>query len=319
MVFLKRMLISLSFLLIVAIFAHIITQRLNHDYFNSFSREYQSSASQGKSGRENKETVVIGILSRTNNLCLREAQRKTFIPKAKAYKLLNIQVFFLLDEKTTELEAEAEINKDIVFLNTTSYRWQVNTAKRLHIWLKYVLLNIPNVILIGRMDDDAFVCAPQMFERLNEVKDKLLYYGYPTKCSDTECVDEMFIVVGVELAQRVANRNFCLERKEKHCLGDGNAGHRFNVWIEIYNDYVYVNEKANGKMVWFYIETKHKDDFQKYKTFDFCKNMLLFHKATVSDIYDMQLNNCLLLRDGFDLAIAKAKTEAAGMCFKQQQ
>ena len=270
---------------------------------------------QERPGREYKETVVIGILSDAKHFCLREAQRKTFIPKAKAYKLLNIKVFFLLDEKTIELEKEQERNQDILFLNTTFHGWGRHFALKLHIWLRYVVFNVPSATLIGRMDDDAFVCAPQMFERLNKVKDKLLYYGYTTGPRQ-ECVDEMFLIVGVELAKRVANRHFCQERKEENCLLDGNAGHKFRSWIKIYDDFVLVDERVNRKIVWFYKDTANKTDFQKYKTFDFCSKYLLFHKATVSDIYDMQLNNSLLLRDGYDTDIAKAKTNISRMCLK---
>ena len=287
---------------------------------SAFYLRGQLSTGQAKSVMENKNTVVFGILSGASNLCLREAQRKTFIPKAKAYKLLNIKVFFLLDEKTTALEAEQKINQDIVFLNATHHGWEVNNAMKLHKWLQYVLLNIKNVILIGRMDDDAFVCAPQMFERLNEVKDKLLYYGYPTgppsACPTTGCVDEMFLIVGAALAQRVANRHICQKENERNCLKDGNAGHRFRSWIQGYKDFVFVNERANRKMIWYYRNTGNKGDFQRYKTYDFCSKYLLFHKANVNDIYDMQLNNSLLLKDGYDSKITKAKTMIAKTCLK---
>ena len=126
----------------------------------------------------------------------------------------------------------------------------------------------------------------------------------------------MFLIVGVELAKRVANRHMCQEKNEVNCLRDGTAGHVFRTWIQIYDDFVFVDERANGKMIWFYRGTGNKADFLKYKTFDFCSKYLLFHKATVSDIYDMQLNNSLLLRDGNDIDIAKAKTNITSMCLK---
>ena len=275
---------------------------------------------QARSGSENKQTVVLGILSAAENVCLREAQRKTFIPKAKAYKLLNIQIFFILDEQTPKLKAEQDKNKDIVFLNTTIHGYMKNFALKFHMWLRYVIYNIPNVFLVGRMDDDAFVCAPQIFERLNEVKNKLLYYGYPTghldQCPKQECVDDMFLIVGVELARRVANRSFCQKnsKPEEHCLKDGNAAHQFGSWIRIYDDFVLVNERANGKMVWFYRSSPNKDELRKYKTFNFCRHFLLYHKATVSEIYDMHLNNSLLLKDEYDTDISEAKTKADSKC-----
>ena len=195
------------------------------------SRGNFSSGGQEITGKENKASVFFGILSKESNFCLREAQRKTFIPKTKAYKLLNIQVFFLLDEKTVGLEEEQKSNQDIVSLNTSFHGYAHRFAFKLHIWLRYVISNIPDVILIGRMDDDSFVCAPQMFHRLNEVKDELLYYGYPTgslaSCPSRECVDEMFLIIGVELAKRVAQRHFCYEKNEELCLTDGTTEHEF--------------------------------------------------------------------------------------------
>ena len=343
MVFHNRIHILFSILLIVAIFAQIsFYNRFLCNRQSKFGQEVamniQPQATELRAIKSNayhslgkfstvqeksrSDTVVLGILSTANHFCLREAQRKTFISKAKAYTLLNIQVFFVLDEKTAELEAEQEINQDIVFLNTTVHGWGRKFALKLHMWLRYVITNIPNVVLIGRMDDDAFVCAPQMFQRLNEVKNKLLYYGYPTgtlhQCPTQECVDDMYLIVGVELAQRVANRHFCQEQKEEHCLieGDSNAGHMFRKWIRIYNDFVFVNERANGKMVWFYRSTKNQNEFRKYRTFNFCSRFLLFHKATVADIYDMHLNNSLLLKDGFDTDITKEKTNTANKCLK---
>ena len=250
-----------------------------------------------------KNTIVIGILSRSKNLCLRAAQREMFIPKASAYKPLTIKVFFLIDQITPELEEEHRIYQDLVFLNTTVNGHGQNYAKKFHIWLNYAVSNFPDAVLIGRMDDDVFACVPQIFDRLNDVKHDLLYYGYPTglvwQCPTQNCVDEMFLIVGVELARRVANRSFCDVNKEENCLYDGNAGHRFGHWIKIYNDIVYVNERANGQMVWFWRGTPNKTEYEKYKTFDFCGHYLLYHKATVTDIYKMNRNNSLLLNDNF--------------------
>ena len=250
-----------------------------------------------------RKTVVIGILSQSKNLCLRDAQRKMFITKASAYKPLIIKAFFLIDQITLELEEEHRINQDLVFLNTSVHGHGKSFARKFHSWLNYAVSNFPDAVLIGRMDDDVFACVPQIFDRLNDVKHELLYYGYPTglvsQCPKQDCVDEMFLIVGVELARRVADRSFCDVSKVENCLYDGNAGHRFGHWIKIYNDIVYVNERANGRMVWFWKGTPRKADYWKYKTFDFCRHFLLYHKATASDIYKMNLNNSLLLNDNF--------------------
>ena len=49
---------------------------------------------------EMRKVMVIGILSADENVCRREAQRRMFISKAKAYQPLDIKVFFLLDSIT---------------------------------------------------------------------------------------------------------------------------------------------------------------------------------------------------------------------------
>ena len=249
-----------------------------------------------------RKVMVIGILSADENVCRREAQRRMFISKAKAYQPLDIKVFFLLDGSTDELEEENKVNRDIVFLNST-FHGHGGFAGKLHKWLRYALQNFPNAVLIGRMDDDVFTCVPQIFDRLNKLKHDLLYYGCPTGspvfCPTQECVDEMFLIVGVELARRIADRNMCEVKKEANCLTDGNAGHLFRQWIQLYDDFVFINERANGKMVFFYHGTPLaiKRELTKQKTANFCKTFLLYHKADVSDLYTMHRDNNLLLGD----------------------
>ena len=92
---------------------------------------------------------------------------------ANAYRRLDIKVFFLLDHPTPELDMEQNIHHDIVYLYTTEHGWNNNFAKKLYNWYRFAV----DALLIGRMDDDVFVCKPQIFDRLNEVKNRLLYYG----------------------------------------------------------------------------------------------------------------------------------------------
>ena len=288
---------------------------------DKLSSENTLFTSKDKLSSENTDkTIVIGILSRSENLCLREAQRKMFLPRAKAYKPLTVKVFFLIDHSTPELEEEQRINQDIVFLNTTIHGWSKHFESKLHSWLKYAVVNFPDAILIGRMDDDVFVCAPQIFDRLNEVKHELLYYGYPTGskeyCPTQECVDEMFLFVGRELGRRVARRQLCQGRRDKNCLDDTNenAGHAFRRWIGIYNDFVFVNERRNGLMVWFYHDSANAINLRKFRTFNFCQKYLLYHKASIIDIYRMNQSNSLLLNDNSSVAISEEDIKKATNC-----
>ena len=164
-----------------------------------------------------REQLIIGILSGSDNACRRDAIRKTFISKAKAYKALDVSVYFVLDEETPVISAEQEVHNDIVFLNTTITGYNKYFGLKYYLWIKYVLRTFPNVSMIGRVDDDVFACTPQIFDRLFNVRHDMLYYGYTTggikMCPTQDCVDEMFIAIGKTLASRVANRTLCLRGK----------------------------------------------------------------------------------------------------------
>ena len=270
---------------------------------------------------DRRGTFVIGILSNSDNLCLREAQRKLFIPRAKSHKRFDIKIFFLLDERTPALDTEQQLNGDIVFLNTSVHGWGKGFARKIHVWLNYVIANFPNAVLVGRMDDDVFTCTPQIFDRLHNVKHELLYYGYPTgypRDCTKDCVDEMFLIIGIELARRVARRNFCDDLKvwKKGCLFDGNGGHQFRHWISIYNDFIFVDEKANNKMIWYYFEYKNQTEYKKFMTPMFCENYLLYHKATPSEIYRWSQYNSLLLNDKLLINVSEKDIINADICPK---
>ena len=264
-----------------------------------------------------KETIVIGILSAEQNVCLREAQRKLFIPQARLYTKMDIKVFFVLDERTPSLDEEHRVNGDIFFLNTSVRGWGTGFAKKIHTWFKFVTTHFPDAKLVGRMDDDVFVCTPQIFDRLNEVKNELLYYGYPTGYRNThrrDSIDDMFLFIGIELTRRVVRRNFCDVQSEKHCLQDGNAGHKFRKWIEIYEDFVLVDERANKKMIFYYKHFQNQSEYRQFITGDFCEKYLLYHKASASVIYRMNQQNGLLLHDSSRKSISEVDIDGAEKC-----
>ena len=272
---------------------------------------------------QRKATIVIGIISESSHFCLREAQRKLFVPQARAYNSLNIKVFFLIDHPTPELEKEQRVNNDIFFLNSTVHGWNKSFGKKLHTWFKFAVASFPDAILFSRMDDDAFVCTPQVFDRLNQIKSPFLYYGYPTgsleKCPTQDCVDDMFIFVGVELVKRVSSRNFCEEKLEENCLYDGDSPIVIRKWISIYIDEIhFVNEKHTGNFVYFYgpglVGTSEMENmYKKYKT-DFCKKHLLFHKSRPSYIYEMNRDNGIQLRDSSRSQITEQDIRNADNC-----
>ena len=122
--------------------------------------------------------VVIGIFSKEENICLRNAQRTMFISQATKYSHLDLNTVFLLDEPSSELEDERKFNNDIVYLNPTIRGWDKAFAWKLYVWYKIVAETFSDADLVGRMDDDVFCCTPQVFDRLKEINDPFLYYGY---------------------------------------------------------------------------------------------------------------------------------------------
>ena len=218
-------------------------------------------------------------------------------------------MFFVLDIETPELLAEQEVHSDIVFLNSTVHGYNRWFGVKLYLWLKYVMKNFPNVSMLGRMDDDAFVCAPQIFDRLNNVKNDMLYYGYPTGsyaiCPTQDCVDDMFIIIGRTLASRVVNRSLCQAGKRlPNCLQNwegGTGAHEFRRWTVQYKDIYHVNERKNNRMIWYYQGTNGNEQrmYRTLRTWNFCQKFLLFHKATVTDLYKMDIQNNQQIRSGY--------------------
>ena len=257
---------------------------------------------------KNRDMLVIGILSHPNNTCIRDAQRKTFISKAKAYKRLDVRVFFVVDEATPDLSEEQRIHKDMVFLNSTVHGHNRGFGVKLYVWLKYVMTKFPNVSMLGRMDDDAFLCTPQIFDRLYGVKHNMLYYGYPTAlsiCPTRDCIDDMFMIIGKTLASRIVSRPLCRNGKVyPNCLNVSKNVNRpleFRQWIMPYKDIMLVDERENNRMIWHYKDTPKREIqiWRAFRTWDFCRKYLLFHKAKISDIYKMDFQNNYQQKFGF--------------------
>ena len=195
--YIKQGLVGAVIICIMTVLAHLnfnsqITMRFYTDGRATESLEVHQ-------GHKNRDMLVIGILSHPDNTCIHDAQRKTFITKANAYKRLDVRVFFVVDEATRDLSEEQRIHQDIVFLNSTvrgHNRW---FGVKLYVWLKYAMNKFPNVSMLVRMDDDAFLCTPQIFDRLCSVKHDTLYYGYSTAlsiCPTKDCIDDMFMIIG---------------------------------------------------------------------------------------------------------------------------
>ena len=282
----------------------------------NISREESNSVKPEKISRDK---VVIGILSHSNNVCLRNAQRRTTIPLARNYTKLDIQFVFVLDSATPALMTEQKANNDMVFLNITEGGWNHLFTLKLYLWYKYAVHHYPDLLLVGRMDDDLFLCIPQALDRLASIKHKNLYYGYGVVCRNDECLDDVYLFFGIELAKRIVNQTHCSVKSVKGCLADGkHPGTAINNWVRTHmkENYVLVNEFKSGKFVYFYLENslKKKQNLQSLRTENFCQKYILYHKASAKDIYEMHRNNSALSINDVMQAIPQSEIENAEKC-----
>ena len=243
--------------------------------------------------------LVIGIFSKQENVCLRNAQRTMFISQARKYSHIDIHTIFLLDESNEELEKERKLNSDIMYLNSTIQGWNKAFAWKLYTWYKLVVDNFPDADLVGRMDDDVFCCTPQIFDRFKEINDPFLYYGYNLKvkgelCPTEDCADDMFLFIGMELVRKIITGKYCEGEFRDNCLRSEYPWRNARSWISLSSNNTKVVHD-NSKMIYFYSgNSSGKREMMKlYRRYGrhFCKKYLLFHKADARHIYEMNKEN----------------------------
>ena len=233
---------------------------------------------------QEKPHLVIGILSSSGHFDHRNSQRNTWISTLTNIKHqlpFRITLKFLLDRPTSESMTEDNINKDIVYLNVTHSGRAIKFGEKMHVWLKYINRNYPDVVLGGKMDDDAFLCIPQIINRLFELKSPTLYYGWTSndhwakRTSIDKRMDEMFVVLGRDLIQRIAARTYCGKMKcdiANQLVDTNYGGTSLGVWLSVYDD---VHFHADNNIILHAKEiTKH------YIRTDACSNHLIFHKSS---------------------------------------
>ena len=273
----------------------------------------------------NRPKIVIGIFSNDKNYCLRNAQRMMFISQARKYRSFDIKVVFLLDHPNPKLEEERRINDDMLYLNSTVQGWNNAFAWKLYVWYKIVAKTFPDTVLVGRMDDDVFCCTPQVFDRLMEFNDPFLYYGFRLSagnvCPTNDCIDDMFLFVGIEIVRRITRGNFCDARQSEGCLRSKFPWKNLREWIQLSSNSTRVVHD-NSKMIYFYsgptsAKVRMETLYKKYKK-DFCKKYILFHKASARYIYEMNKENGLQLGDFIRSKIAEENLMNANSCIWKQ-
>ncbi|KAK3086538.1 hypothetical protein FSP39_019888 [Pinctada imbricata] len=246
---------------------------------------------------ENTPFVLVGIVSDENNYGLRNAHRKTWLSRRELHGPYRVKVYFLLDISTLALRIEQSRSHDMFFFNSTNSASDVNTGQRLHMWFKFAANTYPEAELVIWMDDEVFLCAPQVFDRLSKISSDSLYYGF---VHPQRCVDDNFLVVGMELVKRIADKVYCGSRRggictmfmEGHLSDMGSIGNTLCHWLKSYSDIVTVADNFYMRLGYSVTgDTEadlgmHKTDFH-----NFCSSYLLYHESSVSDIFTFSKHN----------------------------
>ena len=232
-----------------------------------------------------KPLVVFGILTTENNTAMRDAQRTTWISAALNADIPFMLTYkFLLDEPSPKTIAENKINNDIVYLNVSHHGYAKRFGQKIYIWLKYIVENYPDAQLGARIDDDVFLCVPQIVERLNLIKSRTLYYGWAhapgNEIAGRRRIDEMFLVLGKELMERISKRQLCdsktqCNEKEQLVNWDWGTG-CVATWLSMYDD---IDVHFDNDRIIHFGRYRFKE-FAPFVRANFCENYFIYHKAT---------------------------------------
>ena len=105
--------------------------------------------------------LALGVLSHTKNTELRHAIRETWMTEVPP----STKVVFLLNREEQGVVAEQAEHGDIVVLNSSYSGRGVGFREKIYTWLKIGLQMFPRAKLIGKVDDDIFLCPQQMAKR----------------------------------------------------------------------------------------------------------------------------------------------------------
>ncbi|XP_060074753.1 uncharacterized protein LOC132554453 [Ylistrum balloti] len=236
---------------------------------------------------DSRPHLVLGVLTPHTNINFRDGQRTTWI---STIRLLHdelpfrITYKFLVDKPTNDTILENKKYDDIVFLNVTSVGRGVRFGEKLYVWIKYIHEKYPDASLGAKLDDDVFLCVPQVFQRIDQFKSPTLYYGWShgTGCSVDidKRVDEMFVVLGKDLIGRIAKRRYCVGEKCKpsvDLIDTDYGGTSIGSWLSIYNDVDH--QPDNYRIVQF--GRNHEQEMLENIKENFCSRYVLNHKSPV--------------------------------------
>ena len=116
--------------------------------------------------------LILGILTIPSACDNRNLLRNTWLK----YNIFDYR--FLVDKPSPAMTKENQTFGDIVVLNAHFTGRANRFGEKLYLWLKYAKQNFPNHDLIGKADDDLFLCPLNVMSELTKVYDDYLYFGW---------------------------------------------------------------------------------------------------------------------------------------------
>lgn len=172
-------------------------------------------------------------------------------------------------------------------------------GEEMYVWWSYIHKVYPYALMGARIDDDAFICVPQIFQRLDSLKSGTLYYGWRHRkrkqIDRNNRIDDMFLVLGMDLISLISKKTYCGESKCKNkdeLIETEYGGTSMAEWLSVYNDNI--NFVHNDRIV--QLGTYYNDSYRKYLKPDFCDNKLVFHQSTCEMMHQLHsYNNPLVI------------------------
>lgn len=260
-----------------------------------------------------KPHIVFGILSIEKNRELRDASRNTWISTAQHADIpFKLTYKFLMDLPTKTTIEENIIHNDIVYLNVTHHGYATKYGEKIYTWMKYIVKNYPDAFLGARVDDDVFLCVPQIFDQLDLIKSSKLYYGWAhgsgNKINARRRVDEMFVVFGRELMQRIVQRQYCDDKEKcnvtEQLVDLDYGGVSLGTWLSIYDD---IDFKTDNRRIIHFGRNQEKK-YAHYVKANFCEKWFLYHKSTADIMRQLHVYN----KESIRSQIAKYNTDSPG-------
>ena len=232
---------------------------------------------------------MLGILTISSHSSLRNYIRKSWINDLPE----NVCYIFLYDKREDIPENE---KFDGIPLKAKHKGWAVRFGEKLYRYYKYVnyTQQFKDVKYVVKMDDDAILCPKKFFNYLSDknltTKSNVGWFHnmetWKSKVDEEHRSDEMFVLLGRDLVNRIVSREYCWSEERKDCDSlnqryDTNyGGTSLGIWLSEMND---INPLPMNDVF------DHMNSNDKLKP----KDAILFHTAKTPEIAKEKYSYCI--------------------------